>query len=94
MPEYQHFNSFANLREWVARARSVRLEVALARRGLKPGDPCPRCGSRLKLNVATQVWTCAQHRGDVVGLVEHLDGTNFVGACRALTGTAAPKHDT
>ena len=90
MPEYQHFHSLSNFREWVAQARSIRIEAELARRGIRPGDPCPKCGTRLKVNTTTQVWSCERLRGDVVSLVQHLDSVGFVLAARTLTGRHEP----
>jgi hypothetical protein len=90
MKIYQNFHSLGNFREWVAQARSIRIEAELARRGIRPGDPCPKCGTRLKVNTATQVWSCERLRGDVVSLVQHLDSVGFVLAARTLTGRREP----
>jgi len=52
--------------------------------------PCPICGGddRFAVNRVKQAWNCrgCGKGGDVIGLVRHLDGTNFVEAIRTLTG--------
>jgi hypothetical protein len=76
----------STLRQAVTWARSIRLEDELTRRGIKPGGPCPRCGSKLKVSVAMQLWCCEFRRGDVVTLVQHLEGLGFLEAVYRLTG--------
>jgi hypothetical protein len=97
MKTYQNFRSFGNFREWVAQARAVRLEDELKRRGImldgrrpERWRRCPRCGSRFKVNTAAQIFSCERIRGDIVSLVQHLDGVGFVLAARILTGRREP----
>jgi Protein of unknown function (DUF3631)/CHC2 zinc finger len=88
--------------EWVARARKVLIESEVERRGVKlRGNghdrcgPCPKCGGddRFSINTAKQVFNCrgCGTGGDVIKLVEHLDGFDFNAACIVLTGKPPPK---
>jgi hypothetical protein len=81
----------------IAAARAVRLEDELARRGIwlrrcgaELVGPCPACGGvdRFSVHRAKQVWHCrvAGRGGDVIDLVEYLDGCGFVEAVAALAG--------
>src|ERR1700733_11336748 len=82
--------------EWARRAREVRIEDELARRGIRLRGknercgPCPKCGGddRFSINIAKQVFNCrgCEIGGDVIDLVEHLDGVDFTTACVTLTG--------
>jgi DNA primase len=92
----------AALEAWSAKARAVRIEDEIARRGIKLKrtgiehvGPCPKCGGedRFAINVAKQVFHCrgCDVGGDVIKLVEHLDGLDFIAACTALTGEPPPK---
>jgi Toprim domain/CHC2 zinc finger len=78
-------------------AKSVRIEDEIARRGIKllvgRGEcigPCPLCGGRdrFSINVHKQVWNCrgCAKGGDVVDLVQHLDGVDFRTAVQTLGG--------
>jgi phage/plasmid primase-like uncharacterized protein len=82
-----------------AEARSVRLESEIARRGIKlaPGraercGPCPVCGGtdRFSINIKKQVWNCrgCSIGGDVIALVQHIDGCSFMEAVETLAGPA------
>jgi phage/plasmid primase-like uncharacterized protein len=89
----------------IARARAVRLEDEIVRRGLKLKragteliGPCAVCGGvdRFGVNVRKQIWNCRHcgTGGDVIKLVEHLDGCDFTTAIATLAGDtarAAPK---
>ncbi len=89
----------------VARARSTSIEGEIVRRGIKlrrSGSErigaCPKCGGddRFSINVNDGVWNCRGCKptdisGDVIGMVEWLDGLDFKGAVEKLTGEAAPK---
>ena len=89
---------------WVERARAVPIESEIIRRGIKlrrSGSerigPCPRCGGddRFSINVKEGVWNCRQCKpadvaGDVIGLVEWLDNTDFNGACTTLAQEPMP----
>jgi hypothetical protein len=89
---------------WVQRARGVRIEAELERRGVQlrgkteREGPCPRCGgdNRFSINVKKQLWNCRHCKteeidGDVIGLVRHLDGVDFIAACTTLAGEPPPK---
>jgi phage/plasmid primase-like uncharacterized protein len=80
----------------IERARSARIEDEIARRGitLKPEGaerigPCPVCGGRdrFSINIRKQVFNCrGAVGGDVIDLVQHLDGCDFVTAIGMLSG--------
>jgi CHC2 zinc finger len=83
-------------RDWIAQARTVRIEDEIARRGLKLNGrgperygPCPKCGGtdRFAINTSKQVWNCrgCQRGGDVISLVQHLDGCTFDAAAATLS---------
>jgi hypothetical protein len=77
-------------------AKATRIEDEVARRGIKlvgRGEcvgPCPVCGGRdrFSINVKKQVWNCrgCAKGGDVVDLVQHLDGVDFKVAVVTLGG--------
>ena len=80
-------------------ARAVTVEDELARRGIKLRGrgsercgPCPRCGGedRFSINTKKQVWNCrgCSHGGDVIALVQHIDGCGFMEAVEILAGPA------
>jgi hypothetical protein len=94
-----HGDGFQN---WVQQARAVPLERELVRRGIKLRrsgvehiGACPKCGGddRFAINTKKQVFNCrgCGMGGDVIQLVEHLDGVDFNTACTTLTGTPPPK---
>ena len=78
----------------IERARGVRLEDELARRGvtlkghIERIGPCPVCGGtdRFGINTRKQSWNCrgCQLGGDVIALAMHLDGTPFAVAVEML----------
>lgn len=87
---------------WVERARAVPIEREIGRRGLKLKHvgvehvgPCPKCGGddRFAINTRKQVFHCrgCDLGGDVIKLVEHLDGVDFATACTTLIGEPPPK---
>jgi len=89
---------------WVERARAVPIETEIARRGIQLKrvgaehvGPCPVCGTgddRFSINTVKQVFNCriCNVGGDVIKLVEHLDGNDdFTAACTTLTGEPPPK---
>jgi phage/plasmid primase-like uncharacterized protein len=55
--------------------------------------PCPACGGhdRFGVNVKKQVWNCRNCRagGDVIELVQHIDGCDFAAAIETLVGNTA-----
>jgi phage/plasmid primase-like uncharacterized protein len=83
-------------RDWTAQARAVRIEHEIARRGIKLNGrgpercgPCPKCGGtdRFAINTNKQIWNCrgCQRGGDVISLVQHLDGCTFDAAVATLS---------
>jgi hypothetical protein len=82
----------------IAKARDVRIESELARRGITLkrqsriwlAGPCPVCGGRNRFfaNTKKQLWGCryCDVGGDIVRLVQHLDGLTFPAAVRLLAG--------
>lgn len=89
-----------------SRARTVKIEDEIARRGIKNlrrvgrelVGPCPKCGGddRFAINIKENVWNCRQCKtdtdgGDVIGLVQWLDGIDFTAAVTKLVGEPAPK---
>jgi hypothetical protein len=88
--------------DWVQRARAVPIEreierrgIKLKRNGLERVGACPKCGGddRFAINTKKQVFNCrgCDKGGDVIQLVEHLDGVDFNTACTQLTGQPPPK---
>jgi CHC2 zinc finger/Toprim domain len=90
----------------IDKARAVRIEDVIAERNIKlsPGrvercGPCPSCGGtdRFSINTRKQVFNCRRcgAKGDVIALVEHLDGVGFKMAVETLGGkpAAAGWHD-
>jgi phage/plasmid primase-like uncharacterized protein len=85
---------------WVSRARAIPIEIEVARRGLRLNGktdrcgPCPVCGGedRFSINLKKGVWNCrgCDRGGDVIDLVQHLDGVDFVSACEKLAGEPRP----
>jgi hypothetical protein len=83
---------------WIERARAVRIEDEVARRGIQlkrvgaaeREGPCPVCGGtdRFSINIAKQVFNCRRccKGGDIIGMVQHLDGCDFDGAVTTLAG--------
>jgi hypothetical protein len=77
-------------------AKATRIEDEVARRGIKlvgRGErvgPCPVCGGRdrFSINIKKQIWNCrgCAKGGDVVDLVQHLDGVDFKSAVATLGG--------
>ncbi|QGY01494.1 DNA primase [Methylobacterium mesophilicum SR1.6/6] len=93
---------------WVDEARSVDLagyardRVALRRSGSEWSGPCPGCGGRDRFSISTRkgVWHCRQLErdgakpgGDVIALVQHVEGCDFLRACEILTDRPAPGRD-
>ena len=84
-------------------ARAVRIENEVERRGIRLRGrvnrcgPCPLCGGtdRFSINIRKQVWNCRRCkpkkiRGDVIGLVQWLNGVTFEEALQILTGERLP----
>jgi Toprim domain/CHC2 zinc finger len=79
----------------VADARTIRIEDETAKRGIKLRGgvdrcgPCPRCGGtdRFSINTKKQVFNCRGFEGgDVIALVQHIDGVSFLDAIAYLAG--------
>jgi phage/plasmid primase-like uncharacterized protein len=86
-------------RDWISQARAVRIEAEIARRGIKLNGrgpercgPCPKCGGtdRFAINTSKQIWNCrgCLRGGDVICLVQNLDGCTFGAAVAALSRRA------
>src|SRR5215468_8907822 len=76
-------------------ARSTRLETEVGRRGIKlrgkveREGPCPVCGGtdRFSIHTRKQVINCRGFGGgDVIAMVQHLDGRDFPTAVCTLAG--------
>ena len=69
--------------------------LKLQRVGLERVGACPKCGGddRFAINTKKQVFNCRGCGicGDVIQLVEDLDGVDFNAACTQLTGQPPPK---
>lgn len=87
--------------ERIDRARAVRLEDEIARRGItlrRQGKelvgPCPICGGtdRFSINTAKQVWNCrgCGNGGDIIAFAQHFDRCEFGEAVNILAGE--PQH--
>jgi phage/plasmid primase-like uncharacterized protein len=85
-------------------ARAVPIETELARRGhhLKRSGrdlvgPCPMCGGddRFSVTVHKNLWHCrgCNPGGDVIRLVEALDGCRFLEAVETLTGKKPERRE-
>jgi phage/plasmid primase-like uncharacterized protein len=83
-------------------ARRIAIEDEIDRRGikLKPRGaervgPCSVCGGhdRFSINIRKQVFNCrGAGGGDVIALVQHLDGCDFVTAITTLSGSDPRKQ--
>ena len=93
----------SDFQNWANQARAVPIEKDIGRRGIKLQrqsktelvGPCPKCGGddRFAINIKKQVFNCrgCGAAGDVIELVQWLDGVDFNAACTKLTGTPPPK---
>jgi hypothetical protein len=88
----------------IDRARSVPVENVIAERGIRlrgtvdRSGACPRCGGhdRFSINVRKQVFLCrgCDAKGDVIALVQLIDGYDFREAVECLTGERASSPHT
>lgn len=89
---------------WVDEARAQDILAAAVARGaqLRGGavekvGPCPACGGRdrFSVNMRKRVFHCrhGQRGGDVIAMVEYLDGVDFIKACEILTGRPPPRGE-
>jgi len=87
---------------WIERAKAVGVDEVVARRAIKLkgrngklAGPCPKCGGddRFAVNVKKQIWNCrgCQTGGDIIALIQHLDGVDFTSAVRTLAGEMPSK---
>jgi hypothetical protein len=87
--------------EMIERARNIRIEDELSRRGIiklrcrgrELDGPCPRCGGtdRFAVNLTKQKWNCRECKpetitGDIIGLIMWLDDCDFRSAVATLVG--------
>ena len=81
----------------VSATKVITIEIELAHRGIKLKrvgrelvGPCPVCGGRdrFAINIPKQIWNCrgCVKGGDIIALVQHLDGCDFGGALNTLAG--------
>jgi len=80
----------------IERARAIYIEDEIARRGIRlrggieRSGPCPVCGGtdRFAINIRKQVFLCrgCGVAGDVIKLVQHIDGCTFIDAVETLSG--------
>jgi hypothetical protein len=88
----------------IERARAVPIESEIARRGIElkghnseRKGPCPVCGGtdRFSINTKKQVWNCrgCSKGGDVIDLVMHVDGIDFIAAATTLAGEQQSKSN-
>jgi phage/plasmid primase-like uncharacterized protein len=85
-------------------ARAVRIETEIERRNIKLkgkkelSGPCPLCGGfdRFSINTKKQVFHCrgCAVGGNVIKLVQHLDGVSFADAVAKLAGNTTVKAAT
>ena len=85
----------------IARARDVRIEDEIERSGIRlvggtdRCGPCPNCGGRdrFSINTGKQVFNCrgCDAKGDVIALVQFLDGCDFREAIERLTGESSDR---
>lgn len=85
---------------WIQRAREADiLEEALARGAVLKRHshewtgPCPTCGGndRFGLNITKQIFICrGAAAGDVIRMVEHIEGLPFLAAVESINGEPAP----
>jgi putative DNA primase/helicase len=85
---------------WIERARAVPIERETDRRGIRLKGrserigPCPVCGGddRFGINTSKQVFNCrgCVRGGDVIALVQLLDGCDFLTAVETLSGEKRP----
>lgn len=95
--------STAAFADWVSRARArdileeaVSRGAVLKRAGREHVGPCPVCQGtdRFSVNPAKRIFNCrGAEGGDVIAMVQHLDGVSFTQACEALTGEPPPGRE-
>jgi hypothetical protein len=94
-----------NFESWKARAKAAPIVRALDGRGLKLKrvgaelvGPCPKCGGtdRFSVHSGKGVFNCrgCEASGDVIALVQFLEGCDFITAVKIITGEDPPKEKT
>jgi hypothetical protein len=84
----------------IERARAIRIEDEIAKRGIRlkgridRSGPCPVCGGtdRFAIHVRKQKWLCrgcGKGGGDAISLVQFIDGIAFAEAVELLAGEEA-----
>jgi DNA primase len=91
MQESAAYHSAASPVHWPPMETELhRRGVRLKRVGHELIGPCPVCGGvdRFAVHIAKQIWNCrgCAKGGDVVDLVQHLDGVDFAAAVETLIG--------
>jgi phage/plasmid primase-like uncharacterized protein len=87
----------------VADAKAMPIEEWLAstghhlkRQGRELVGPCPVCGGtdRFAVNAPKQLWNCrgCAKGGDLIALVQHIDGIDFMTAIETLTGNTVAQR--
>lgn len=88
--------------DWIAEARGVSVAEfcrarAIALRPADQGQPCPGCGGRdrFSVNAKKNLWQCRVSGlgGDAIALAQHMDGSDFLAACEAVTGRPPPGRE-
>jgi putative DNA primase/helicase len=90
--------------DWKERARAADILVEAVARGAKLKrvghehvGPCPVCGGtdRFAINTRKRAYICrGAGGGDVISMVQHIDGVSFMQACESLTGERSPVGNT
>jgi putative DNA primase/helicase len=85
-----------NRRDLIAEARACRIEDEISRRGImlngrgpERTGACPRCGGTDRFAICRG----CQRGGDVIALVQQLDGCQFLDAVATLMGQARERRD-
>lgn len=93
---------------WVMRAREAPIDAVAERLGAKLkklssskagteyAGPCPRCGGddRFAINTRKRLFNCrGAVGGNVIGMVEHVLGLDFIAACEWIVGEPPPDRE-
>lgn len=90
---------------WIASARAADILAAatergarLRRQGSEHVGPCPACGGtdKFSVNPKKRVFNCGHQGGaggDVIEMVRHITGCEFVAAVESLTGQSPPRGE-
>ena len=95
----------ADFQAWVEEARAadiVEVAATLGARLKKAGaaelaGPCPICGGtdRFSINTKKRIFNCrgSGEGGDVIAMVQHVRGCDFIAACEEITGEPPPRGE-